>query len=85
MKKTNHERLDRDHVELKSFKTDDYEYGGCVGLINIELYYSQSGTTFFELAKGRLRNPLNGDLYQAKHGLTSQDFLQIAQSARRGM
>ena len=37
---------------------DDYKYGGCVGLVNIELYYSQSGTTFFEMAKGRVKNPL---------------------------
>ena len=63
---------------------DDYEYGACVGLVNIELYYSQSGTTFHEMAKGRVKNPLSNEIHEARHGLTSKDFLQIAESARRG-
>ena len=69
----------------KRFEVDDYNYGACVGLVNIELYYSQSGSTFAELAKGRVKNPINGKVYQARHGLTSQDFLSIADAAWRGM
>ena len=70
---------------LKEFpELDDYNYGACVGLVNIELYYSQSGSTFRELAKGRVKNPINGKIHQARHGLTSEDFNNIAEAARRG-
>ena len=63
---------------------DDYKYGACVGMVNIELYYSLSGTTFLEIAKGRVRNPSNGKIYQARHTLTSNDFILIADAAWRG-
>ena len=63
---------------------DDYKYGACVGMVNIELYYSLSGTTFLEIAKGRVKNPLNGKIYQARHTLTSNDFILIAEAAWRG-
>ena len=46
-----------DHTEeivTKFPLLEDFRRGACVGLINIELYYSQSGTTFLSLAKERI-------------------------------
>ena len=62
---------------------DDFRYGACVGLLNIELYYSQSGMTFLELTEGRVRDPATGTVYQANHQLTSDDCLLIADAAKR--
>lgn len=61
---------------------DDFNYGACSGLINIELYYGSNGNSFLDLAKGRVT--FNGKVYQARHNLSSSDFLHIADAAKRG-
>ena len=62
---------------------EDFHRGACIGLINIELYYSQSGTTFLSLAKGQIHDMNSGEIYQAKHTLSSDDCVLISKAAEK--
>ena len=66
---------------------DEFHYGGCVGLINIELHYgrgrSENGNSIWDLAQGKVTDPDTKNTYTAKHSLTSEDCLQISQAAKR--
>lgn len=59
---------------------DDFLYGGCVGLVNIELYYD---LTVLDLARGKVTDPSTGKIHQAKHRLTSDDCLLVANAAKK--
>ncbi len=73
------ENLLEDHIAMFP-DADDFNYGACVGLINIEAYYNIG---FLEMAQGIVRDPEGGQ-YQAIHRLTSEDCLLIANAAKRG-
>ena len=75
-----------DHTEeivTKFPLLEDFHRGTCIGLINIELYYSQSGTTFLSLAKGQIHDINSGEIYQAKHTLSSDDCVLISRAAEK--
>ena len=61
---------------------DDFHYGACVGLVNIELHYSQTNS-IWNLSQGKVTDPHTQKSFQAKHNLTSEDCLQISQAAQR--
>ena len=63
---------------------DDFLYGACVGLVNIELYYGSNGNSMLDLAMGKVFDPVEKKIYQAKHSLSSKDFYLIANAAKRG-
>jgi hypothetical protein len=75
---------DATEEELTRFPAlDDLHYGASVGLVNIELYYKDSGNTFISLAKGIVMDPATNIAYQARHNLTHSDMLMVAEAARR--
>ena len=63
---------------------DDFHYGGCVGLLNIELHYGGHGNSILQLARGRVTDPYSKRIFEAKTGLTSDDCVLIADAAKRG-
>ncbi len=73
-------------IVIKFPMVDDFEYGAAVGLVNLELYYdgNNGSSSFFDLlSDGIIRDPKSGRDFHAHHNLTHEDFLVIADAARR--
>ena len=65
-------------------KLEDFQYGACIGLVNLELHYGSNGNSIMELAQGIVTDPFSKSTYRAKHTLTSEDCFHISQAAKQG-